>query len=531
MNEYAVYVLIALFACYGLETLADALNLRALSPRPPEPLAHLVDGERYARSQEYVRHKTRFSLVSRTFDLALLLVFWLAGGFGWLDELVRGFGFGPIGTGLCFLGVLLLARTVLGLPFGWYHTFVIEERFGFNRTTASTFWGDRVKGLLLGVALGGPLLAAILLFFERTGDAAWLWCWTVTAAFTVIVQFVAPTWIFPLFNKFEPLEDGELRQSLLSYAGNVDFPLRDVYVIDGSRRSSKANAFFTGFGKNKRVALFDTLIEKHRPAELVAIVAHEIGHFKRGHILKALLIGILQMGVVFYLLSVVIGHRGLFEAFAVETPSTYVGLVVFGLLYAPLDLALSGQPDTAPLLRGPALLAPAAPEARAGAAGLIQDPDARRSSAARASRASNVSTSCVAVDSAMAAGCFEARETPMGQCTVSISSSGSPRCARRFRKRAHLRSEPIRPTNGKQPRLRAATRISRSSGWLCVITSTRASGGRVAISASGAPEVTRRKGRASSAGSVGCSSSSSRGSIRSTSASSHGDRLPSAGPT
>ena len=163
----------------------------------------------------------------------------------------------------------------------------------------------------------------------------------MTAAFIVVIQFVAPTWIFPLFNTFEPLEDGELRRDLLAYAGKVHFPLRDVYVIDGSRRSSKANAFFTGFGKNKRVALFDTLIDKHRPAELVAIVAHEIGHFKRGHIRKALVLGIAQMGVVFLLLSAVIRSAGLFEAFGVRTPSTYVGLVVFGLLYAPLDLVLS----------------------------------------------------------------------------------------------------------------------------------------------------------------------------------------------
>ena len=341
MNEYAVYVLAALFACYLLEVTADALNLRALSPSPPAPLAHLVDGDRYARSQEYVRAKTTYALLSRTFDLVVLLIFWFAGGFGWLDELVRGLGYGPIVTGLCFLGCLMVAKSVLGLPFSWYYTFGLEERFGFNRTNAKTFWGDRIKGILLGVLLGGPLLGAILLFFEKTGDSAWLWCWGVMTAFTVVLQFVAPTWIFPLFNKFQPLEDGELRDKLLAYAGKVDFPLQDVYVIDGSRRSSKANAFFTGFGKNKRVALFDTLIEKHAPEELVAIVAHEIGHFKRGHIIKGLVLGIVQTGVMFFLLSLILGNTALFEAFHVAEPSTYVGLVIFGLLYAPVDLALS----------------------------------------------------------------------------------------------------------------------------------------------------------------------------------------------
>jgi len=282
--------------------------------------------------------------VARSFDLAVLLVFWLGGGFGWLDGRVRDLGLGAVGSGLVFIGILVAAKAVLGLPFAWYHTFVLEERFGFNRTDARTFWADRVKGLLLGALLGGVLLGAVLFFFERTGDAAWLWCWGATTAFLLVVQFVAPTWIFPLFNKFEPLGEGPLREALLTYAGQVGFPLRDVYVIDGSRRSSKANAFFTGFGKNKRVALFDTLIEKHEPGELVAVVAHEIGHFKKGHIVKGIVLGTLQMGVVFFLLSLVLrlgGDSGLFEAFGVATPSTYVGLVVFGILYAPLDLLLS----------------------------------------------------------------------------------------------------------------------------------------------------------------------------------------------
>ena len=340
MNETAIYVLTALFLCHAVEDLADVLNLRALRAQPPTELAHLVDDERYARSQDYVRAKTNFALLSRGFDLVVLLGFWFAGGFGWWDETVRGLGFGPVLTGLGFLGGLLFGRSVLGLPFAWYHTFVLEERFGFNRTDAKTFWGDRIKGLLLGTLLGAPLLAAILWFFEASGERAWLYCWGIVTAFTIALQFVAPTWIFPLFNRFEPLEEGELRDELLGYAHKVGFPLQDVYVIDGSRRSSKANAFFTGFGRNKRVALFDTLIEKHAPSELVAIVAHEIGHFKRGHIVKGLALGILQTGVVFFLLSLILESASVFEAFGTQ-PSTWVGLVVFGLLYAPVDLVLS----------------------------------------------------------------------------------------------------------------------------------------------------------------------------------------------
>lgn len=341
MNAYALLVLAALVFEYGLHLVADLLNLRGLRPEPPEGFEDVYDAERYRRSQEYTRARTRFALVPATFDLVVLLAFWFAGGFGWLDRAVRGLGYGPILTGLVFIGALMLAKSLLGLPFQAYATFVIEERFGFNKTTPKTFWADRAKGLALALVLGAPLLAAILWFFERTGGLAWLWCWSLTTAFTVVLQFVAPTWIMPLFNKFQPLEEGELREAVLAYAQRVGFPLQGLYVIDGSRRSSKANAFFTGFGSKKRVALFDTLIEKHDTDELVAIVAHEIGHFKRGHILKGTLLGILQTGLVFFLLSRFLDNQGLFDAFGVAQTSVHAGLVFFGLLWAPIDLVLS----------------------------------------------------------------------------------------------------------------------------------------------------------------------------------------------
>ena len=341
MNTYAVIVLVALLTEYGVQLVADLLNLKGLRADLPPEFRDTYDVERYDRSQAYTREKTTFGIATSTFDLAVVLLFWFVGGFAWLDGLVRGVGSSPIVTGLLYIGALAVARTLLGVPFSWYSTFVIEERWGFNKTTAGTFWADRAKGLVLALVLGGPLLAAILWFFESTGASAWIWCWGITALFTVVVQFVAPTWIMPLFNRFEPLEDGELRQRVLAYAEGVEFPLEGMFVIDGSRRSTKANAFFTGFGKRKRVALFDTLIEKHEPEELVAIVAHEIGHYKLKHILKGLLLSLLQLGVVFFLLSVFLKHSGLFEAFGVATPSVYAGLIFFSLLYAPIDLVLS----------------------------------------------------------------------------------------------------------------------------------------------------------------------------------------------
>jgi len=218
---------------------------------------------------------------------------------------------------------------------------VIEERFGFNRTTMATFWADRAKGWLLAIVLGGGLLTAILFFFEWAGPLAWLWCWGVAAAFLLVTQFVAPTWIMPLFNTFSPLGNGELRDAILGYARSVEFPLDGIFVIDGSRRSSKANAFFTGFGKHKRIALFDTLIEKQTVDELVAVIAHEVGHYKRRHVLERLVLATAHTGAMFWLLSFFLEQPGLFTAFGVTEPSVYAGLLFFGLLFTPIELVLS----------------------------------------------------------------------------------------------------------------------------------------------------------------------------------------------
>jgi STE24 endopeptidase len=341
MNAWGVVILAAVLVEYGLEVLTDLLTLRALDPRLPAEFGDVYDPDRYRRSQEYSRVRTRFGIVVGTVNVLALLAFWFGGGFAWLDQLVRGLGLGPVAGGLVFIGALAAGRTLLGLPFRWWSTFVIEERFGFNRTAPRTFWTDLAKGTVLALLLGGPLLAAILWFFTATGPLAWLWCWVATAAFLVTVQFVAPTWIMPLFNRFTPLGDGALRDAILAYARAVGFPLEGVFVIDGSRRSTKANAFFTGFGRRKRVALFDTLVDKLDPRELVDIVAHEIGHYKRRHVVQGLAIGLVQTGVAFFLLSLVLDSAGLHRAFGVDTPSVYAGLVFFALLYTPLDLVLS----------------------------------------------------------------------------------------------------------------------------------------------------------------------------------------------
>lgn len=341
MNVYAALILGALLVDYVVNLATDRLNLKALTVEAPAELADVYDADTYKRSQEYTRLRTRFGLIPATAHLAGLLVFWFAGGFGWLDEHLRRLELSPIVTGLLFLGGLGLARALVSLPFHWYSTFVIEERFGFNKTSPTTFALDRIKGLLLALIAGAPLLAVVLWLFEVAGSLAWLWCWAVIVVFLLFVQFVAPTWILPLFNQFEPLDEGELREAMLAYAETVAFPIEGLFVIDGSRRSTKANAFFTGFGKRKRVALFDTLIQKHETDELMAIFAHEVGHYKKGHVVKGLAISIAQYGVALFVLSIFLDQRGLFEAFSVDEPSTYAGLVFVGLLFSPIDLVLS----------------------------------------------------------------------------------------------------------------------------------------------------------------------------------------------
>jgi len=341
VNAYAWIIPLALLIEYTDNLLGTRANLGSLKSELPAEFAGVYDEEKYARSQQYTRATTRLGMVSSTFDLLVVLLFWLGGGFRWLDALVSGLERGPIVSGLVFLFALGLGLKLLGLPFQLYSTFVVEERFGFNRTSARTFWLDQLKGVALTVVLGGPLLAAILFFFEHTGETAWLWCWGATSLFAVGMLFVAPTWIMPLFNEFTPLEEGALRERILRYSQSVGFPLGGIFVIDGSKRSTKANGFFTGFGKNKRIALYDTLIEGQDEDELVAVVAHEIGHCKHRHLVKGMLVGIVHFGILFWLLSFFLTSQGLFEAFGIEKPSIHAGLVFFGLLYTPIELVLS----------------------------------------------------------------------------------------------------------------------------------------------------------------------------------------------
>ncbi|HSI84260.1 MAG TPA: M48 family metallopeptidase [Candidatus Methylacidiphilales bacterium] len=341
-NLYFWILLAAVVGLYLLDLIADLLNLGNMRAELPKgELADLYDAERYAKSQAYTRERTRFGITSSTFDLAVFLTFWLCGGFGALDGLVRTWVQHPILQGLAFAGILTAGLGILGLPWSLYSTFVLEEKYGFNRTTPATFVLDLIKGALLGGILGGGAFAAIIAFFMYSGTWGWLYAWAVMAGLGAIFAFLAPRFIMPLFFKFTPLQEGDLSRRLHELCERLRFPVREMYVVDGSRRSSKANAFFTGFGSNRRIALFDTLIEDHPVDELEGILAHEIGHDKCKHMWKMAAVSLTQSFLMFWIVSLFVTSAPLQAALGVTNPSVYAGLFAFALMYEPVGRLLS----------------------------------------------------------------------------------------------------------------------------------------------------------------------------------------------
>jgi STE24 endopeptidase len=341
MNIYLFIILAILLGEYLLTLIVDTANIRHAAKALPKEFEGWYPQEQYQRSQEYLNVNTRFKLVTGAIYTTVTVIFILLGGFNHVDLAARSAGFGPIVTGLIFAGILFILSQLLNLPVSAYHTFVIEEKFGFNRTTVRTFLLDFIKGLLLTAVIGIPILALIIWLFHWAGNAAWLYCWAAVTLFEIFIMFIAPAVILPMFNKFTPLEAGDLRTAIEEYAQQENFQLGGIYVMDGSRRSAKSNAFFTGFGRFRKIALFDTLIQRHTIQELVSVLAHEIGHYKKKHIIKNLILSIVTTGFMFYLLSFFIRNPGLFQAFKMEHLSVYASLVFFGFLYTPISLFIA----------------------------------------------------------------------------------------------------------------------------------------------------------------------------------------------
>ncbi|MDA7629682.1 M48 family metallopeptidase [Akkermansiaceae bacterium] len=343
-NLLAVSLLVALFVFWKLDFIATLLTLKNLEPKLPEEFRGVWDDAKYAKAQDYERAQAKFGIISSISSLTLFLVFWFMGGFGWLDGLMRELGYGPIVTGLLFIGGMYLGSMLISLPFDIYSTFVLEEKFGFNKTTPATFVTDQIKGLVITALIGAPLMALILWIFLSVANA-WIFAWLAVTVISLALTYLAPSLILPLFNKFTPLENGELNEAIQAMAKKCDFPLTEISVMDGSKRSAKANAFFTGFGKRKKIALFDTLVEKQTTDELVAVLAHEIGHFKKKHIVQRLVLSVIQTAVIFFLLGLatnqdsVFGQQ-LYSAFGVEH-SYAVGLVLFMIMFKPVSRIIS----------------------------------------------------------------------------------------------------------------------------------------------------------------------------------------------
>ncbi|MDP8239645.1 MAG: M48 family metallopeptidase [Candidatus Hatepunaea meridiana] len=339
-NGYLIFILAVLIGSYILELITERLNIKSLSPALPSEFEGFYDAEKYAKSQRYTREQTGFGLITSSFDIVLIVAFILLGGFNWLDQIARNIGWSEIPTGLIFAGIIIIGTQILHLPFSIYHTFVIEEKYGFNKTTPKTFVLDLLKELLLTIIIGGVVFAGVIWFFSQTGDLAWLYVWGAITAFQIFMMFIAPVVIMPLFNKFTPLEDGELKDSIEEYANKHNFKMKGVFTMDGSKRSSKSNAFFAGFGKTRRIALYDTLIEKHTIKEIVTVLAHEIGHYKLGHIPKRIVIAIISTGLMLFILSFFINNQELFDAFRMQELSIYASLIFFSFLYSPISMII-----------------------------------------------------------------------------------------------------------------------------------------------------------------------------------------------
>ena len=336
---FTVLIAILIFS-YLLERTLDWLNLKHILPSLPDELAGIFDKDEYRKSQLYKRDNTRFSFLSNTVSLIALLFVFFLGGFGWLSDKLSAITENYIVFVLLFFGIIALISDLLSTPFSIYDTFVIEERYGFNRTNARTFIIDKLKGFGIGIIIGGGLLALITWIYQLTGQWFWILAWGIITLFTLFMTMFYSNIIVPLFNKQTPLEEGELREKIESFASKVGFKLDNVYVMDGSKRSSKANAYFTGLGPKKRIVLFDTLINDLSSEEIVAVLAHEIGHYKKKHTSSGLVLSIIQTGITLYLFSLFVGVDAFSQALGGEGASFHLGLIAFGILYSPISSLL-----------------------------------------------------------------------------------------------------------------------------------------------------------------------------------------------
>ena len=340
-QTYYFIIIGALIVEYLLSTISSVLNMNSITSSIPDGFQEFYDDKKYSKSQEYLKDKTKLGLYSSTFSLILTLIVIHFGLFGFLDEFVRSNSTHYIISGLLFFGILFLINDILNIPFSLYSTFVVEEKYGFNKTSIHTFIADKCKGYGLTIVFGSAIMVPVFYFFNTFQDNGWWIAWALITAFMIAVQPLFVHVIAPMFNKFTPLEDGDLKAAIEEFANKVGFPIGRIDVMDGSKRSAHSNAYFSGFGKSRRIALFDTLLDKHSTEEIVSVVAHEIGHYKKKHIITGTVLGVIETGIMLFIFNLFMNDSDLFAVFSVDTVSIYCGLVFFSMLYSPIGMVTS----------------------------------------------------------------------------------------------------------------------------------------------------------------------------------------------
>jgi STE24 endopeptidase len=330
-------VLLIVSVSYIFDQLLDYINLKTQRTDIPDEVATFYDRNKYLQSLAYHKALTNFSFITSAFSFVASIAMLAFGGFGWLDTVLRMYIQNDIVLGLAFFGVIMIVSDILTIPFQLYSTFVIEEKFGFNRTTVKLFILDKFKGYLLSALIGGLLLSVLIYLVQTIGPHFWIWFSLIAACFILLINMFYTSVILPLFNKLTPLPAGELKNAIEAFAGKVNFPLDNIFVIDGSKRSKKANAFFSGIGKKKKIVLYDTLITNHTTEELVAVLAHEVGHFKKKHIVWSYVLSVVQVVFTLYILSLMVFNPNVSLALGAKQLGIHLNLVAFGILFSPIS--------------------------------------------------------------------------------------------------------------------------------------------------------------------------------------------------
>src|SRR5688572_23197023 len=332
-----IVILMITLVSYVFDQMLDYINLRSQRTDIPKEIASFYEKDKYLQSLTYHRDRTKFSLLTSAFSFLLSMLMLTLGGFGWLDGLLRVYVSNDILLALSFFGILMLASDILTIPFQWYSTFVIEEKYGFNKTTVKIFIADKLKGYMLAALVGGGLLALLIYFIQIIGPSFWIWFSIIATFFILFVNMFYTSLILPLFNKLTPLNDSELKTAIENFSKKVGFPLDNVFIIDGSKRSKKANSFFSGIGKKKKIVLYDTLITNHTTEELVAVLAHEVGHFKKKHIIWGFVLSVLQIVFTLFVLSLMVFNEDLSVALGASQWLIHLNLLAFGILFSPIS--------------------------------------------------------------------------------------------------------------------------------------------------------------------------------------------------